>query len=217
MVRQMLTLASFEDRNGAAKGECNLAEEVRTAFTKYRQVANEYVEFRDEQVFKPLLEGRHDAALLATKQGAARFEAAIRGINETIEVKTDIAKKRFEESQTVYASSRTLMVELVIGGLLLGLGLGYTIARLIARPLTQAVGVLQAVADGGWFLTCSCTGLVSEEDFLESLRRASWQAGRTVQVLRVSGAGPGPRARSRTACAPLRSLRRRTRIGRPQT
>jgi signal transduction histidine kinase len=31
LVRQMLTLASFEDRNGAAKGECNLAEEVRTA------------------------------------------------------------------------------------------------------------------------------------------------------------------------------------------
>ena len=45
------------------------------------------------------------------------------------------------------------------------------------------------MAPGGIFLTCSCTGLVSEEDFLESLRRAAWQAGRTVQVLRVTGAG----------------------------
>jgi 23S rRNA (cytosine1962-C5)-methyltransferase len=49
---------------------------------------------------------------------------------------------------------------------------------------------LQAVAPGGLFLTCSCTGLVSEETFLETLRRAAWQAGRTVQVLRLSGAGP---------------------------
>jgi 23S rRNA (cytosine1962-C5)-methyltransferase len=49
---------------------------------------------------------------------------------------------------------------------------------------------LQAVAPGGVFLTCSCTGLVSEADFLETLRRAAWQAGRTVQVLRISGAGP---------------------------
>jgi 23S rRNA (cytosine1962-C5)-methyltransferase len=49
---------------------------------------------------------------------------------------------------------------------------------------------LQAVAPGGLFLTCSCTGLVGEGDFLETLRRAAWQAGRTVQVLRVSGAGP---------------------------
>ncbi len=48
---------------------------------------------------------------------------------------------------------------------------------------------LQAVAPGGLFLTCSCTGLVSEEAFLDTLRRAAWQAGRTVQVLQVTGAG----------------------------
>jgi 23S rRNA (cytosine1962-C5)-methyltransferase len=47
---------------------------------------------------------------------------------------------------------------------------------------------LQAVAAGGIFLTCSCTGLVREEDFLETLRRAAWQAGRTVQVLSIVGA-----------------------------
>jgi 23S rRNA (cytosine1962-C5)-methyltransferase len=48
---------------------------------------------------------------------------------------------------------------------------------------------LQAVAPGGLFLTCSCTGLVSEEQFLESIRRAGWQAGVAVQVLRITGAG----------------------------
>jgi 23S rRNA (cytosine1962-C5)-methyltransferase len=47
---------------------------------------------------------------------------------------------------------------------------------------------LQAVSPGGVFLTCSCTGLVREEDFLETLRRAAWQAGRTLQVIRISGA-----------------------------
>lgn len=48
---------------------------------------------------------------------------------------------------------------------------------------------LQAVAPGGVFLTCSCTGLVSEETFLDTLRRAAWQAGRSVQVFKVAGAG----------------------------
>jgi 23S rRNA (cytosine1962-C5)-methyltransferase len=48
---------------------------------------------------------------------------------------------------------------------------------------------LQAVAPGGIFLTCSCTGLVSEEMFLETLRRSAWQAGRSVQILRIAGAG----------------------------
>jgi 23S rRNA (cytosine1962-C5)-methyltransferase len=49
---------------------------------------------------------------------------------------------------------------------------------------------LQIVSAGGIFLTCSCTGLVSEADFLESVRRAAWQAGRTLQVFKVSGAAP---------------------------
>jgi len=48
---------------------------------------------------------------------------------------------------------------------------------------------MQAVAPGGLFLTCSCTGLVSEADFLETVRRSAWHAGRTLQVLRISGAG----------------------------
>jgi 23S rRNA (cytosine1962-C5)-methyltransferase len=49
---------------------------------------------------------------------------------------------------------------------------------------------LQAVAPGGIFLTCSCTGLVSEADFLETLRRAAWQAGRVLQLFHISGAAP---------------------------
>ncbi len=48
---------------------------------------------------------------------------------------------------------------------------------------------LHVVKPGGVFLTCSCTGLVSEADFLESIRRAAWQAQRTIQVFKVSGAG----------------------------
>ena len=48
---------------------------------------------------------------------------------------------------------------------------------------------LMAVADGGLLLTCSCTGLIGEADFVDSLRRAAWQANKQVQILRISGAG----------------------------
>lgn len=48
---------------------------------------------------------------------------------------------------------------------------------------------MQAVAPGGIFLTCSCTGLVNEETFLDTIRRAAWQAARTVQIIKVAGAG----------------------------
>ncbi|MEO5596952.1 MAG: class I SAM-dependent rRNA methyltransferase [Lysobacteraceae bacterium] len=48
---------------------------------------------------------------------------------------------------------------------------------------------LSLVAPGGLFLSCSCTGLVSEEQFLDMLRRAAFYANRKLQVLKVSGAG----------------------------
>jgi 23S rRNA (cytosine1962-C5)-methyltransferase len=48
---------------------------------------------------------------------------------------------------------------------------------------------LQVVAPGGILLSCSCTGLVSEGEFLESMRRAAWQAGRELQILSIRGAG----------------------------
>ncbi|MCW8807803.1 MAG: class I SAM-dependent rRNA methyltransferase [Rhodanobacter sp.] len=48
---------------------------------------------------------------------------------------------------------------------------------------------LDIIPPGGLLLTCSCTGLVSESEFLEMLRRVALNAGREIQVLQTSGAG----------------------------
>ncbi|UPG85308.1 class I SAM-dependent rRNA methyltransferase [Luteibacter aegosomatis] len=49
---------------------------------------------------------------------------------------------------------------------------------------------LDVIAPGGILLTCSCTGLVGEGDFIEMLRRVALNAGRDIQLLHVAGAGP---------------------------
>jgi 23S rRNA (cytosine1962-C5)-methyltransferase len=48
---------------------------------------------------------------------------------------------------------------------------------------------MSVVKPGGILLTCSCTGLVKEEEFLDMIRRAAYYANRTVQILEVRGAG----------------------------
>ena len=48
---------------------------------------------------------------------------------------------------------------------------------------------LDIIAPGGLLLTCSCTGLVGEAEFLEMLRRVGLNAGRDIQVLETGGAG----------------------------
>ncbi|MEO8746962.1 MAG: class I SAM-dependent rRNA methyltransferase [Rhodanobacter sp.] len=49
--------------------------------------------------------------------------------------------------------------------------------------------VLDVISPGGLLLTCSCTGLVGEAEFLEMLRRVALNAGREIQILEVRGAG----------------------------
>jgi 23S rRNA (cytosine1962-C5)-methyltransferase len=47
---------------------------------------------------------------------------------------------------------------------------------------------LSVVKSGGLFVTFSCTGLVSEDEFLESIRRGAFQAQRQVQIFKITGA-----------------------------
>ncbi|GBD36611.1 Ribosomal RNA large subunit methyltransferase I [bacterium HR36] len=49
---------------------------------------------------------------------------------------------------------------------------------------------LQVVERGGVLLTCSCTGLVSEERFLDIIRHAGRLTQRQLQIFRLSGAAP---------------------------
>lgn len=49
---------------------------------------------------------------------------------------------------------------------------------------------IQCMAPGGILVSCSCTGLVSEEDFLMALRAAAGEVGMDLQVLAIHGAGP---------------------------
>jgi 23S rRNA (cytosine1962-C5)-methyltransferase len=59
----------------------------------------------------------------------------------------------------------------------------------LKKYLDMNKAAMAVVKPGGILLTCSCTGLVSEEQFLDMIRRAAFYANRTVQILEVRGAG----------------------------
>jgi len=49
---------------------------------------------------------------------------------------------------------------------------------------------MKAAEPGGLLMSCSCSGRVSEEEFLQIVRGAAQTAGRTLQMFWVGGAGP---------------------------
>ncbi|MCF6149957.1 MAG: class I SAM-dependent rRNA methyltransferase [Candidatus Kuenenia sp.] len=49
---------------------------------------------------------------------------------------------------------------------------------------------MQVVRPGGILLTCSCSGLISEKDFLSILTRSAAEAGVVLQIFKIKGAAP---------------------------
>jgi 23S rRNA (cytosine1962-C5)-methyltransferase len=49
---------------------------------------------------------------------------------------------------------------------------------------------MSVVKDGGILLTCSCSGLISEQEFLSIVSRSASEAGVHLQVFRITGASP---------------------------
>ncbi|MEO6065250.1 MAG: class I SAM-dependent rRNA methyltransferase [Lysobacterales bacterium] len=64
------------------------------------------------------------------------------------------------------------------------------IEQALAAYYRMNLAAMSVVAKGGVLLTCSCTGLIATDVFLETLRRAAWAARRTLQIFDVQGAAP---------------------------
>jgi methyl-accepting chemotaxis protein len=123
------------------------SDEVRAGFAKFREESKKYRAYREEKQYQPLLEGKKEEAQKAALAGS-NFAEAVKTINDTIDVKKGIAEKKFADSQNVYASTRMQLIGMVVGGMVLGLVLGYGISRFITKPLGNVAGVLEAVAKG---------------------------------------------------------------------
>jgi 23S rRNA (cytosine1962-C5)-methyltransferase len=60
----------------------------------------------------------------------------------------------------------------------------------LAQYTAMNAGTMKLIKSGGYLLTCSCSGLISEEEFIASVRKAASRAGRKIQVIDLSGAAP---------------------------
>jgi len=125
-----------------------VSPEVRETFGQYVQADQAYETAREEGTIKAIQAGNRAAIQAAAKFAGEKLQASTQALNHVIEVKQGIAKKKYEDVQSMYASSRITMIALVVVGVLLGLALGYFIASLIARALKQVMAITEQAASG---------------------------------------------------------------------
>jgi len=152
------------------------------------------------------VEGKRVLDLCCNTGGFAVY-SAVRGASEVVGIDIDEAVIEIAKGNAKLNNVRPRFVQADIFPWLRDAGLRgeqYDVVILdpakMTRDREQVISALKKYLDmnklalgvvkpGGLFATFSCTGLVSEDQFLDMLRRAAFYAGRTVQVLKVSGAG----------------------------
>jgi methyl-accepting chemotaxis protein len=130
------------------KGEKTITTEVgKEQAAKLRGVLPQY-ESMIREANRQLIAGNDKEAVAATISGAALVEQTERAFSDLCSLKEQIAQRTFDQSAALYSRVRTTLISILVFAVLFALGVGYFIAKLISKPLLEAVGVLQKIAGG---------------------------------------------------------------------
>ncbi|WP_295643565.1 methyl-accepting chemotaxis protein [uncultured Methylibium sp.] len=99
-----------------------------------------------------------DARGTLMNEGTRRFDKALDSIKALAKFNDEGARTDAAHAATIYANGRLLVVAVVIIGLAVAVVLGWLIARAIANPLREAVGLAEAVAAGDLTRSLSAKG-----------------------------------------------------------
>ena len=119
--------------------------------TKFDQAWKERVDVLDKIVAMAMdedLQKKRASVDLSFGLGREKSDIVDNLLTDLANLKDANAKATSDETSQIYQSSRLFMIALVIGGVILGLGLGIFISRIISKPLARVAEVLGAVADG---------------------------------------------------------------------
>jgi methyl-accepting chemotaxis protein len=122
---------------------------VKESFEKFQKAWDEYDHLRDERILKPIKENRVDDAK-ASMHGdvAAKYRTVVDMINGVVVIQEKIAKEKYDSALKTFENAKVQLTVIIVGGITLGLLLGWVISRTIARGLAQVCQVAEMAADG---------------------------------------------------------------------
>lgn len=135
-----------------AEGESLLAS-VRSSLPEYEAKADE--------IMGLAMQNKNDEAaaeLNSLRQITDKLDSDMTSLST---MKEDIAKHAYETSNVAYASARLTVIGFVIGGVVLGLALGYFIARWFTKAIVEVNDIAETVASASQELAAAAEQLSS--------------------------------------------------------
>lgn len=114
------------------------------------------------------------------------------------------AKQAADETGALYLASRTLMLSFIIGGVLLGVAMGFFISRSITKPLSKAVDVANRLSEGDLTMEIDATARDETGQLLLAMKN---MVGKLSQVVtEVNGGAEALASASEEVSATAQSL-----------
>jgi methyl-accepting chemotaxis protein len=113
------------------------SEELRRKFLQARDAIDEYAKAREEQILKPVAAGRHEDAVKNAPLTGVKLDAAVDGLNKAVETSRASGQQKYQDSQALYQSSRTILVVVALVGIGLGVAFGLTLALAAVAEISE--------------------------------------------------------------------------------
>lgn len=140
------------------------AEDALNDYTKASQIV--VAAASSEDVSK-----RRHSVDLSSGIGLEKADAADAVLSELTKLKEEFAKNGADETQSIYQTSRLLMILLVLGSIIFGLCIGMCISRMIGNPMKQMVTFANKIASGDMDVTIDA----SSKDEIGEMMKAMGQ------------------------------------------
>jgi methyl-accepting chemotaxis protein len=132
-------------------------------------------------------DGKNAEALTLLRGESSKVNAELLALaDKIVAVNLEGGATAYRFGESIYASSRLMIIAVLAASITLGLILAYAIARIVTRPLQQAVRFAQSVAAGD--LTCNIESNTRDEtgQLLQALREMNGNLLRVVSEVRSS-------------------------------
>ncbi|RZI81583.1 MAG: methyl-accepting chemotaxis protein, partial [Rubrivivax sp.] len=124
------------------------------------------------------LQERDPALSEALASARVKADALDNMLTDLTKLKEEMAKQASVETTALYESSRTMMIGIICGGVLIGVALGFFISRGVTRPLNVAVDAANRLAEGDLTVRIDASGkdetaqlLLAMQNMVEKLSR----------------------------------------------
>jgi len=122
-------------------------DETRVRMTRIKELLPIY-ETKEEEAVQVATAGNVKDSMTALGNVQAVSEEISKNLVEMRDLKIQNAKKAYDESDAIYRKTRATLIAIMVIAVIFSMAMGFFIARLVSRPLADAVGVLESIANG---------------------------------------------------------------------